>query len=361
MKIKIAIIALSLILAACSNKDADDKAVASASTDNTATTSLPAESTKPDAPATEAAKTPEAPADAAPKLSAELDWNTTPDLKDIGNFPFITAPQGLKIDNEKDGLSEFFDYETMENYTGSSVVTTEGKLGILSFDGAGDKDFNQKLFDRSLYDFIDKMGAKKLYQGDFPKDEKQQEQLEKNMWSGQHMTTGLMRESEAPFAVYAFKNNGKNYILNIQSNSAQGNIFIMELKDFEQTIKAYSAAGMKKDIETSGKAILNINFDTDKATLKPDGAKIVDEILVLLNENPTYKLSIEGHTDNVGAAEHNKKLSADRANTVMYALAAKGIDIAKLKSAGFGADKPLVANDTDDNKSKNRRVELVKF
>ena len=45
----------------------------------------------------------------------------------------------------------------------------------------------------------------------------------------------------------------------------------------------------------------------------------------------------------------------------MYALAGKGIDIARLKSAGFGADKPLAANDTDDNKAKNRRVELVKF
>lgn len=45
----------------------------------------------------------------------------------------------------------------------------------------------------------------------------------------------------------------------------------------------------------------------------------------------------------------------------MYALAAKGVDIKRLKSAGFGADKPLAANDTDDNKAKNRRVELVKF
>ena len=361
MKTKITILALSLILAACSNKDADDNAAANINADNSATTNAPAEAAKPDAPAVEPAKPVEAAAEAAPKLSAKLDWNTMPDLKDIGSFPFITAPQGLKIDSEKDGLSELFEYETMENYTGSGVVTTEGKLGILSFDGADDKDFNQKLFDRSVYDFIDKMGAKKIYQGDFPKDEKQQEQLEKNMWSGRHMTVGLIRESEAPFAVYAFKNNGKNYIINIQSNSAQGNIFMMELKDFVQTIKAYTAAGMKADIDTAGKAILNINFDTDKATLKPDGAKIVDEILLLLNENPTLKLSIEGHTDNVGVAEHNKKLSADRANTVMYALAGKGIDIAKLKAAGFGADKPLVANDTDENKAKNRRVELVKF
>ena len=362
MKIKIAIIALTLILTACSNKDADDKAVASASTNNTATTSLSAEAAKPDAPAVEPAKPVEATAEAAPKLSAELDWGSMPDLKDIGNFPFFSAPEGLKIENVENGASQIFPFEKMENLTGQGVFSTEGKLAILHMQGDG-ADFNQRLFDRSVYDYIDKMDAKLLYKGDYPKNEPQNEairaKLKENMWNGKRRFYGFVDDS--PFTVYAFKNNGKNYMVDIQSNSAMGEIYVMELKDFVQTIKAYSAAGMKKDLEASGKAILNINFDTDKATLKPDGAKIVDEIFVLLNENPTYKLSIEGHTDNVGAAEHNKKLSADRANTVMYALAGKGIDIAKLKSAGFGADKPLVANDTDDNKAKNRRVELVKF
>ncbi|MBC7755305.1 MAG: OmpA family protein [Bdellovibrio sp.] len=353
---------LTLILAACSKEDADDK-VASTSTDNAATTSAPAEAAK---PAAESAKPVEAPADAVPNLSAELDWNTIPDLKDIGNFPFFTAPHGLKINNEKDGLSEFFDYEKLENYTGVGIYTTEGKLGILAFDCADGKDFNQRLFDKSIDDFIDKMGAKQIFKGEYPANETKNaailNKLEENMWGGKHGSNGLVRDgSDSPIAVYAFKNNGKNYMVDIQSNSAQGSIFIMELKAFEQTIKKYTAEAIKKELDTSGKAILNINFDTDKATLKPDGQKVVDEILTLLNENPTFKISIEGHTDNTGAADHNKKLSADRANAVMYALAGKGIDIERLKAVGFGADKPLAANDSDDNKAKNRRVELVKF
>ena len=293
--------------------------------------------------------------------SGEINWNEIPDLKDIGNFPFITAPTGLKISNEKDGLSEFFDFETMENYTGSTVYSTEGKLGVLNFEGAEGKDFNQKLFDKSVYDYLDKIGAKKLYQGNFPEDENQKAKLEKNMWTGKHRTVGIVRESDSPFAVYAFKNNGKKYIVNVQSNSAQGNVFIMELKDFEQTIKKYSAEQMKIDIDKTGKAILHINFDTDKATLQTDGQKVVEEILALLNANPTLKLSIEGHTDNSGSAARNQKLSIDRANTVMYALAAKGIDIKRLKATGFGAEKPLKANDTEENKAENRRVELVKI
>ena len=111
MKIKIAIIALTLILTACSNKDADDKAAASTSTDNAAATSEPAEAAKPDAPAVEPAKPVEAAAEAAPKLSAELDWGSMPDLKDIGNFPFFSAPEGLKIENVENGASQIFPFE----------------------------------------------------------------------------------------------------------------------------------------------------------------------------------------------------------------------------------------------------------
>jgi len=289
--------------------------------------------------------------------STEINWDEMPDLKDIGNFPFVTAPKGLIMYNEKNGLTEVFDYETMENFTGKNIISTEGKLAILYFS----EDFNQKLFDRSFYDYLDKIGAKQLYKGDFPEDEKARERLEKNMWTGKSATYGLIRESDAPFAVYAFRNNSKKYILNIQSNSAQGNIFIMELKDFEQTIEKYTAEQMKSDIDKTGKAILNINFDTDKATLKPDGQKIVDEIYALLNTNSNLKLSVEGHTDNVGSATRNKQLSTERANTVMYALAGKGIDIKRLKAIGFGSEKPIKANDTEENKAQNRRVELVKF
>lgn len=294
-------------------------------------------------------------------ISPDLKWDEIPDLQDIGDFPFVTAPAGLKIENEKDGASEIYDFETMEIYTGGEITTVEGKLGIISFGGAEGKDFNQKIFDRSIYDYLDGIRAKKLYKGDFPEDDKDRERLQKNMWSGEHGTNGLLRESDAPISVYAFKNNGKKYILNIQSNSAQGTVFIMELKDFEQTIKKFTASEMQSEIDKTGKAILNINFDTDKASLKQDGQKVVDEILVLLNTNTTLKLSVEGHTDNAGSVTRNKQLSTDRANTVMYALAGKGIDIKRLKATGFGSEKPLKPNDTDENKTQNRRVELVKF
>lgn len=114
-------------------------------------------------------------------------------------------------------------------------------------------------------------------------------------------------------------------------------------------------------MEEKGKAVLYINFDNDKATLKSEGQQVVTEIEKLLKSNLELKLSIEGHTDNTGSAEHNKTLSQQRSDAVLNVLTTNGIDKSRLKSKGFGSEKPLVANDSEENKAKNRRVELVKI
>jgi outer membrane protein OmpA-like peptidoglycan-associated protein len=80
----------------------------------------------------------------------------------------------------------------------------------------------------------------------------------------------------------------------------------------------------------------------------------------LLEDNPDLSLTVEGHTDNVGAPDYNKRLSDDRARSVVAALTAKGIEARRLKAAGFGQDKPVADNGTEEGRAKNRRVELVK-
>lgn len=293
--------------------------------------------------------------------SETINWNEAPELENIGNFPFFTAPKGLKINFEKNGATEIFSYEKMQIFNGKSTFEAEGKLAMLVFDGAGEEDFNQRLFDKSAYDYVEKIGAKLYFKGIYPEDESLQKTLSENMYNGKSQTSGLMEDKDSPFSFYYFKNNGKNYIVTLQSNSAQGNIFVMELEAFEQTMTKYTSTQMKKDIDADGKAILNINFDTDKATLQPEGQKIVNEIVALLKQNPTLKLSIEGHTDNSGTADKNKKLSAERATMVLNSLTSNGIEKSRLKASGFGAENPIVANDSEANKAKNRRVELIKF
>lgn len=124
-------------------------------------------------------------------------------------------------------------------------------------------------------------------------------------------------------------------------------------------IKAIGKAKIEKDeIKIPGK----IHFDTDKATLKEDKEtkEILQTVADVMKENAQItKLRIEGHTDDVGGNEHNHKLSQERAESVINWLTTKGgVDKARLDSKGWGEDRPLVKNDTKDNREQNRRVEF---
>ncbi|MCR5887660.1 OmpA family protein [Hymenobacter sp. J193] len=84
-------------------------------------------------------------------------------------------------------------------------------------------------------------------------------------------------------------------------------------------------------------------------------------MLRLLQQNPTLRLAVQGHTDNSGTAPHNQQLSEARAAAVVATLTQAGVGAARLQSAGFGQSKPLADNSTEEGKAKNRRVELVKL
>ena len=83
-------------------------------------------------------------------------------------------------------------------------------------------------------------------------------------------------------------------------------------------------------------------------------------MLKLLQDNPTLRLAVEGHTDNAGTPGHNQQLSEARAQAVRATLVAKGIAANRLQAAGFGQTQPLANNATEQGRAQNRRVELVK-
>ena len=120
--------------------------------------------------------------------------------------------------------------------------------------------------------------------------------------------------------------------------------------------KLYDALTEKGRVATQG-----IYFDTGSDRIRPESTPTLKEIGQMLTEHPDLKLTIEGHTDNVGDAKANLDLSQRRATAVKAYLVAKhGIDASRLNSVGLGDTKPVAKNDTPEGRQQNRRVELVK-
>lgn len=118
---------------------------------------------------------------------------------------------------------------------------------------------------------------------------------------------------------------------------------------------------MEIDVIEVGKAftIDDILFDTDSYALSSDSKFILDQFVKFLNENPGVTVTIQGHTDDLGDNFRNKELSASRAKAVMEYLISKGVSASRLKSAGFGEDKPKVPNSSAENRAQNRRTDFL--
>jgi len=103
----------------------------------------------------------------------------------------------------------------------------------------------------------------------------------------------------------------------------------------------------------------NILYDTKSYALDGDDKFVIDQFVKFLKENPTVKATVQGHTDDKGDARENQVLSENRAKGVVEYLVSKGIDKGRLKYEGFGESKPKVPNNSDYNRSLNRRTDIM--
>jgi OOP family OmpA-OmpF porin len=141
-------------------------------------------------------------------------------------------------------------------------------------------------------------------------------------------------------------NDGWNYELNFIQIAAM--------------IQEVTANEMLDALNKDGFIALYINFDTGKYDLKPETQGTIDQIVALLKDNEDLNVSIEGHTDNVGQAAANKILSEQRAKSVMAAVIAGGVDASRISAVGWGQERPIADNRSEEGRAKNRRVEIVK-
>ena len=141
-----------------------------------------------------------------------------------------------------------------------------------------------------------------------------------------------------------------------QLTNGNGDTYITNLRIAKGAVPLYDRMMSEGKFITYG-----ITFDVGKATIKPESMGEINRIVQLMNENPTLKFSVEGHTDSTGNAASNQTLSEQRAQAIVDKLVELGIAKDRLTAVGKGQNNPIADNSTDEGRAKNRRVEFVKM
>ncbi len=152
--------------------------------------------------------------------------------------------------------------------------------------------------------------------------------------------------------------SGKNYGIAVHADNYlfhSENFDIPAATEYQEIEKEINLANIKKDVKI---VLRNVFFETGSAKLKPTSYAELGRLTQLLNEIPTLRIEISGHTDNKGGHAANQKLSAARAKAVVTFLISEGIDASRLEHKGYSYDQPVADNKTAEGRAQNRRVEF---
>ena len=335
MKIRLLIfgISFSAFICACNNSGKQDKTTADSTN-------------QPDVASTDEKK-PET-------ATSFFDVNSIPvSEKELGPFPFFSLPEGLQAQNKP--VERKFD--RLFFAIDGKMMPLEGRVWKSNIVGVKSEDWSLPLFERSYDEAIKAAGGVKIFDGVISQEEYDRYSAGAS-YLGEDGSIGYVQENIKTYIIH--RANGGDIYIQLTGNSASGKLDILQQEGFKQTITMLKAEQITNDLNGKGKAVLYINFDTDKSTLKPEGKDAVAEITKTLKADPALKVAINGYTDNTGNEAHNVQLSKDRAKAVLDALVASGIEKARLSSDGFGSQQPIADNGSEEGKAKNRRVELVK-
>lgn len=343
LSVLVAIALLSLSLTACKKKPHDAPAAeapaASAPSAAAPAAQPPAAGDKPAAAQAGAAQ-------------AAFDPTTVPvSNAALPPFPYLNYPNTVD-----DGMrwTETQDFDEAWVIAGKQLRKVEGKLEAHRF-ALDDAKLSLVAARRNYENLVKAMGGVKV-NAVTPQDLAQQ-----NGSADNNIDEKLrLYQSDMAYDTYLVRKPNQLIWVVLMFTDSWVKTMVIAEEPFKQTVGFVTADAMKSALASAGHVALYINFDTDKAAIRPDARPAVDEIAKLLEQDPALKLTIEGHTDNSGDAAHNKALSQQRANAVMGSLLAAGIAADRLTAVGLGDSKPLSDNKDDAGRAKNRRVELVK-
>jgi outer membrane protein OmpA-like peptidoglycan-associated protein len=129
-----------------------------------------------------------------------------------------------------------------------------------------------------------------------------------------------------------------------------------EAEELQRQIEALKAEATERGLVLT---LGDLLFAFDSADLRAGATGTLDRLVGFLNQYPNRNVKIEGHTDNVGNADYNYRLSQRRAESVRSYLVNQGVGFARISASGMGQDQPVVGNDSESGRQQNRRVELI--
>jgi outer membrane protein OmpA-like peptidoglycan-associated protein len=157
--------------------------------------------------------------------------------------------------------------------------------------------------------------------------------------------------------------DGKTAFISSQREGGEGgyDIYTFELPEEIRSDSANYLSNVDVVELSVGDAVVlqNIQFEYNSAALTEDSQTGIQMLADFLRRNPELKVELAGHTDDVGGAAYNLKLSSDRAEVVRNALIDEGIEASRLTAKGYGATKPLMPNDNEEHRAMNRRTEMI--
>jgi OOP family OmpA-OmpF porin len=282
---------------------------------------------------------------------AGFDINKVPVVSpQLGKFPYFGLIEGYRRGQSS---NKDVDFDRYEFFDGTKIIPIEGRLATIAADGNNASAF--QVF-KTYESLVTGLGGVKVFEG--KAEDMDPLRLEFSdmrhrfpVYGTDHIGVYIVRTPESEIWVEAYINpnqRGPYYLT------------VVEKKALEVKASLLPAEEIKKELDAKGHVALYINFDFNKADIKPDSQPIINEVVKLLKSNPGLNLKVEGHTDDVGTPDYNKSLSDARAKSVVGALRAQGIADKRLDAIGYGEDKPIADNGSDAGRAQNRRVELVK-
>ncbi|MDR2914088.1 MAG: OmpA family protein [Tannerella sp.] len=275
-------------------------------------------------------------------------------MADIGKFPYLAPPEGYLYDRyaKNRNFAEKYHF-----YKDSSIVTIGGKYFRALIRKNDDRKYHKEPFSDSLIvshyeNAIRQLGGIEVYSDDKPL--KILDSIDNDM--ANQPIAGSYRQ----FIIRTPTGNAW-FHLEYDYDSIQQVVYSVIFEGaINEQVFFMPADIMRIAIDRNDKVVLYINFDKNQATLAPDGDAQVREIAKLMQMDTGLRLFMEVHTDSLSTPDRDKRLSKERIGTVIKRLENLNIKKYRLDGTGFGSERLLVLSDYDENRSKNRRVELIR-